>query len=148
MYILWSTVGLLVIMLFFMPKQLTWRENVIVVPIVSYCAWLAHFFIAVKLDYVDFGPSKEVEFTDFALVSLVPPLLTVLYLNFQKNNHYLLYVIIWTAISFLIEYLLHKAGFMKHFEWKLWHSIPVYFISYLGLYWFYRKVIKCPPENG
>ncbi len=71
-------------------KKLTWRENILAIPVVSYCAWIAHFLIAVKLDFVDFGPTKEVEYPDFFLVTLIPPLLAITYLNYLKNNHYMM----------------------------------------------------------
>ncbi|MEH6955574.1 hypothetical protein [Neobacillus drentensis] len=98
--------------------------------------------IGVKLDWLDFGPTKKVEYTDWVLVSLVPSLLAVLYLNFKKEKQSLLYSMIWTAISFLMEFLLAKIGYMKHHQWKIWYSIPVYFAAYIALDWFFNKVIK------
>ncbi len=125
-----------------MPKTLTIRENIIIVPTVGYFAWISHILIGIKLDFLDFGPTKQVEYTDWALVSLVPSLLAVLYLNFERENKYLLYIIIWTALSFLLEFILSKVGYMKHDEWKIWYSIPVYFAAYFVLHWFFKKVVK------
>lgn len=146
MYVLWITFAILIIFLFVMPKKLTWRKNILAIPVVSYCAWIAHFLIAVKLDFVDFGPTKEVEYPDFFLVTLIPPLLAITYLNYLKNNHYMMYAVIWSVGSFLIEYLLSLSGFMKHYEWRLWYSLPVYLLCYLGLKVVYNKLIKCPSQ--
>lgn len=148
MYVLWITFAVLIIFLFVMPKTLTWRENILVIPLVSYCAWIAHFLVAVKLDFVDFGPTKEVEYSDFFLVTLTPPLLAITYLNYLKNKHYIMYAVIWSVVSFFIEYLLSQSGFMKHHEWKLWYSLPVYLLSYLGLKVVYNKLIKCPSRDS
>ncbi|WP_041967520.1 hypothetical protein [Mesobacillus selenatarsenatis] len=142
MFFVWGLIVILLIALLFMPKKLSFRENIIIAPIVGYFAWVAHILIGVKLDFVDFGPTKKVEYTDYALVSLVPPLMAVLFLNFIKNNKYLLYVIIWTILSALIEFILSEVGYMKHDDWKMWYSIPVYFVAYFLLHWGFNKVIS------
>lgn len=135
-------IGLLLLATLLMPKRLTWREDIITFLIVGYCAWVSHILIGVKLDWLDFGPTKKVEYTDWVLVSLVPSLLAVLYLNFKKEKLHLLYIMIGTALSFLMEFLLAKIGYMKHHQWKIWYSIPVYFAAYIALDWFFNKVIK------
>lgn len=144
LYFVWGMIGLLLIATLLMPKRLTMREDIITFLIVGYFAWVSHILVGIKLDWVDFGPTKKVEYTDWALVSLVPPFLAVLYLNFKKEKLSLLYIIIWTILSFLIEYLLGKIGYMKHHQWKVWYSIPVYFAAYFALHWFFNKVIKSP----
>jgi hypothetical protein len=125
-----------------MPKRLTIRENILIFTIVGYFAWVAHILFGIKLDLLDFGPTKKVEYTDFALVSLLPSLLSVLYLNYKKEDKYLLYVFLWTVLSFLIEFLFSTAGYMKHTEWKMWYSIPVYFVAYSMLHWFNKHVLR------
>ncbi|WP_066248496.1 hypothetical protein [Neobacillus drentensis] len=142
MYFVWGMIGLLLLATLLMPKRLTWREDIITFLIVGYVAWVSHILIGVIFDWIDFGPTKNVEYTDWALVSLVPSLLAVVYLNFKKEKWSLLYIIIWTVLSFLIEFLLAKIGYMKHHQWKIWYSVPVHFAAYCALNWFFYRVIK------
>jgi lysylphosphatidylglycerol synthetase-like protein (DUF2156 family) len=142
MYFVWGLIGLILIVVSFMPKRLTVRDDILVFSIVGYLAWVSHILVGVKWDLLDFGPTKKIEYTDFALVSFVPPLLAILFLNFKKENQSVLYAIIWTVLSIALEFILAMVGYMKHTEWKIWYSIPVYFIAYFGLQMFYKKVIK------
>jgi hypothetical protein len=45
-------------------------------------------------------------------------------------------------LSFLMELLLEKIGYMKHHQMKIWYSIPVYIVAYFALHWFFNMVIK------
>ncbi len=111
-------------------------------PFVGYFAAVAHVLVGLMLDYVDFGPTKSVEFSDFALVAFAPSLIALLFLNFMKQEKHLLYVIIWTIFSFLIELLLSINGYMKHLEWKIWYSIPVYLLAFFLLQWFFQRIVR------
>ncbi|RBP02996.1 hypothetical protein [Rossellomorea aquimaris] len=142
MMLVWGLILLLVVALFMMPKGLTVRENLIVFPFVGYFAAVAHVLVGLLLDYVDFGSTKSVEFSDFALVAFAPSLIALLFLNFMKQEKLLLYVIIWTIFSFLIELLLSFNGYMKHLEWKIWYSIPVYLLAFFLLHWFFQRIVR------
>ncbi|MGM0840018.1 MAG: hypothetical protein ACQEWE_04775 [Bacillota bacterium] len=142
MILVWGIILLLVVALFIMPKRLTVRENLIMFPFVGYFAAVAHVLVGLILDYVDFGPTKSVEISDFALVAFAPSLIALLFLNFMKQEKHLLYVIIWTIFSFLIELLLSINGYMKHLEWKIWYSIPVYLLAFFLLQWFFQRIVR------
>jgi hypothetical protein len=139
--LVWGLIVLLILLLFFMPKRLSLKENIIMFPIIGYFAWTTHIFVGIMLNFVDFGPTPNVEFTDWALVTFIPALIGILFLNF-KTDRYMIYVLTWTFSSFLIELLLDVVGYMKHSEWKIWYSLPVYFISFYSLHWFFKKVIR------
>ncbi|MCM3576383.1 MULTISPECIES: hypothetical protein [Mesobacillus] len=141
MLLVWVLIALLIIFTIFMPKRLTVKENIIMFPIIGYFAWTAHTVFGMMLDFVDFGPTKKVELTDWALVTFIPPLLGILFLNF-KTSKYMIYVVIWTISSFLIELLLDIFGYMKHSEWIIWYSIPTYLLAYFSLHWFFQRVIR------
>ncbi len=138
----WGIILFLVFAIIVSPKRLTLRESLVIFTTVGYFAWDAHIIIGFMLDFLDFGPTKKVEFTDWALVSFVPPLIAILFLNLKKTDNYLLYALIWTVISFFLEWLLSRVGYMKHLEWKIWYSIPVYFLAYLLLPWYLKEGIK------
>lgn len=138
----WIILAVLIIVLFFMPKRLTLKENILVFASIGYIAWNSHMIIGVMLDLLDFGRSKEVEFIDWLFVTLSPPLIAVLYLNFKKTDRYLLYAIGWTILSFFFEWSLVLSGYMKNVGWKTWYAIPVYLAIYLFLPWFLNTVIR------
>ncbi|MFI8575516.1 hypothetical protein ACIGEL_07360 [Rossellomorea aquimaris] len=142
MMLVWGLILLLVVALSMMPKRLTVRENLIMFPFVGYFAAVAHVLVGLLLDYVDFGPTKSVEFSDFALVAFAPSFIALLFLNFMKQDKHLLYVIIWTIFSFLIEVLFSLNGYMKHLEWKIWYSIPVYLVAFFLLHLFFQHVVR------
>ncbi|WRP07633.1 hypothetical protein U9J35_05545 [Rossellomorea aquimaris] len=142
MMLVWGLILFLVVALMFMPKRLTVRENLIMFPFVGYFAAVAHVLVGLLLDYVDFGPTKSVEFSDFALVAFAPSFIALLFLNFMKQDKHVLYVIIWTIFSFLIEVLFSLNGYMKHLEWKIWYSIPVYLVAFFLLNWFFQHVVR------
>jgi len=140
----WGIIMIFALVILIMPRRLTFKENIIIFPIVGYFAWISHIIVGVMLDFLDFGPTKKVEFTDWALVSLLPSILAILFLNFKVDNKYLLYVFIWTILSFLIELALSLIGYMKHSGWSIWYSIPVYFLAYVMLHLFFNKVVQRP----
>lgn len=111
-------------------------------PFVGYFAAVAHILVGLKLDYVDFGLTKSVEISDFALVALAPSFIALLFLNFMKPDKPLFYVLLWTVFSFLLEVLLSFNGYMEHLEWKIWYSIPVYIVAFLTLHWFFEHVVR------
>jgi hypothetical protein len=140
--VVWGLILLLVIALMIVPKRLTVRENLIMFPFVGYFAAVAHVLVGIMLDYVDFGPTKSVEISDFALVAFAPSFIALLYLNMLKPDKPVFYVLIWTLFSFFIELLLSFTGYMKHLEWKIWYSLPVYLVAFLTLHWFFQHVVR------
>ncbi|PFA63126.1 hypothetical protein CN378_19045 [Bacillus sp. AFS015802] len=142
MGLVWALIVILFIVLFFVPKKLSLKENLIMFPFIGYFAAVSHVVVGLMLDYVDFGYYKKVEVTDLFLVMLTPSLIGLLFLNLVKNGKFLRYVIIWTILSFLIESAFSLNGYMKHLEWKLWYSIPVYFMAFFTLHWFFYRVVR------
>ncbi|MGM0829326.1 MAG: hypothetical protein ACQEU4_13995 [Bacillota bacterium] len=142
MMLVWGLIVFLVVALMIMPKRLTVRENLIMFPFVGYFAAVAHILVGLMLDYVDFGQTKSVEFSDFALVVFTPSFIALLFLNFMKPDKPLFYVLIWTIFSFFLEILLSFNGYMKHLEWKIWYSIPVYVVAFFLLHWFFQHVVR------
>jgi len=140
--LVWGLILFLVVALLVMPKRLTVKENLIMFPFVGYFAAVAHILVGIMVDLVDFGPTKSVEFTDFVLVAFAPSFIALLFLNFMKPDKPLIYTMIWTVFSFLLEVLLSFNGYMEHLEWKIWYSIPVYIVAFLTLHWFFQYVVR------
>lgn len=125
-----------------MPKRLIFRENLIVFFSVGYFAWIAHLSIGLMADFYDLGSTKKVEFDDWLMVTLVPSLISIVYLNFKKRDYSFLYIVTWTILSTLGEFTLVQLEYRRYHEWKLWYSIPVYLLSYLILPWYLNRIIR------
>jgi hypothetical protein len=142
MLIAWIFVIILILAVLFMPKRLTFRENMIVFFSVGYFAWIAHFSTGLMADLYDLGSTKKVEFDDWLMVTLVPSLISIVYLNFKKRDYGFLYIVIWTILSTLGEFTLVQLEYMRYQGWKLWYSIPVYLLAYLILPWYLNSIIR------
>ncbi|MGM0852871.1 MAG: hypothetical protein ACQEWI_09730 [Bacillota bacterium] len=142
MMLVWGLILFLVVALMIMPKRLTVRENFIMFPLVGYFAAGAHILVGIMLDFVDVGPTKSVEFSDFVLVAFAPSFIALLFLNFMKPEKPVFYVLVWTIFSFFLEILLSFNDYMKYFEWKIWYSIPVYVVAFFLLHWFFQHVVR------
>lgn len=146
MLFVWGIIVVLILLITILPKRLSLKEVIIMFPIIGYFAWTAHIVVGIMLDFVDFGPTKNVEFTDWALVTFIPSLMGILFLNF-KTNRLIFYIVFWTVVSFLIELFLDVIGYMKHTEWNILYSVPTYLLAYFLLHRFYESIIKnfnCP----
>jgi hypothetical protein len=62
---------------------------------------------------------------------------SVLFLNYYPfkgtNQNKLLYILAWSLISVIIEYLIEKTHFFNYTGWKLWYSACLYPFIFLIL---------------
>lgn len=47
MVFVWALIILLLVTMIFMPKRLTLKENIIIIPTVGYFAWISHIIIGI-----------------------------------------------------------------------------------------------------
>jgi hypothetical protein len=139
------SISVLVLVVFFMPKRLTVKENILIFATVGYLAWNANLLAGVLLNLFDLGPTPKVDPSDILLVSFVPSLIAILALNFMTNNIWA-YVIGWSAFSLFYEWLTVYVGYMKNLGWKTWYSIPVYIVVFFLLKW-YLNYIRMGTNN-
>jgi hypothetical protein len=129
---------------FFMPKKLTIIEN--------YTTSLFALLLGINVDmilnlkyklYGYFGPGFQWlgligEFLYFIPVS-------VLFLNlYPYTSRYkvkVMYILMWSAISTLIEWLVEKTEFFNHHGWKLSYSAFAYPIVF-GILIFHLWIVK------
>jgi hypothetical protein len=71
---------------------------------------------------------------------------SVLFLNYYPlkgtNRTKLLYILAWSFVSVMIEFLIEKTHFFNYTGWKLWYSACLYPIIYLILITHLRIVKK------
>ncbi|WP_045516899.1 hypothetical protein [Neobacillus niacini] len=149
---LWLPVSLGIILLLyalFMPKkEISWRELYITIGVVGFATWVADSIFAKYLDLVDFGNPKIVGLGEFITYNFVPSSLSVIYLNYLKISNKWKLVIIFTVISFLIEWVVAKVGYMKLTHWNHLLSLPIFFFVYSYILPLHFKIIKCNKKRN
>jgi hypothetical protein len=139
------SISVLTLAVFFMPKRLTLKENILIFATVGYMSWNADLLAGVLLNLFNLGPTPKVDPSDILLISFVPSLIAILSLNFMTNNIWA-YVIGSSAFSFFYEWLTVYVGYMKNLGWKTWYSIPVYIVVFFLLKW-YLNYIRMGTNN-
>lgn len=149
---LWLPVSLGIIILLYallMPKkEISWRELYITIGVIGFATWISDSIFAKYLDLVDFGDRKIVGIGEFITYNFVPSSLSVIYLNYLNKANKWKLVIIFTVISFLIEWAVVKVGYMKLTHWNHLFSIPIFFFVYSYILPLHFKIIKCKKDKS
>lgn len=144
---LWLPVSLGIIILLYallMPKKkISWREIYITIGVIGLVTWIADGIFSRYLDLVDFGHPKILGIGEFITYSFLPSSLSVIYLNYLNKANKWKLVIIFTVISFLIEWAVVKVGYMKLTHWNHLFSIPIFFFVYSYFLPLHFRKIKC-----
>lgn len=148
---LWLPVSLGIIILLYallMPKkEISWREFYITIGVVGFVTWVADSIFAKYLNLVDFGNPKTVGIGEFITYNFVPSSLSVIYLNYLNIANKWKLVIIFTVISFIIEWAVVKVGYMKLTHWNHLFSIPIFFFVYGYILPLHSRIIKCKKDK-
>jgi hypothetical protein len=139
-------IGLLLYALLMPKKEISWRELYITLGVVGFATWVSDSIFAKYLDLVDFGDPNIVGIGEFITYNLVPSSLSVIYLNYLNRDHKWKLVIIFTVISFLIEWAVVKIGYMRLTHWNHLYSVPIFFLVYSYMLPLHLKLIKCNKE--
>lgn len=130
----WMPITLAIILLLFvliMPKkEITWREIYVTIGVIGLTTWIADNIFAGYLNLVDFGHPRYSGIGELLTYSFVPSSLAVIYLNYLNKNNKWKLVILFTILSFIIEWSVAKAGYMKLTDWNHLYSIPIFFLVY------------------
>ncbi|WP_318503995.1 hypothetical protein [Bacillus sp. T3] len=147
---LWLPVSLGLIILLYallMPKkEIGWRELYITIGVIGFMTWVTDSIFAKYLDLVDFGHPKIVGLGEFITYNFVPSSLSVIYLNYLNSNNKWKLVIVFTIISFFIEWAVERVGYMKLTHWNHLFSIPIFFFVYSFILPLHLRIIKCKKE--
>ncbi|MEC2074523.1 hypothetical protein [Metabacillus fastidiosus] len=140
------TLGVIALVyLLFMPKRLTWREIYFTFGIVAVVAIVVDVFLMMNyLDIFDLGRDPKQEgIGDLIAYGVVPACYAIIFLNYFKEEKKWMYVILFTILSFLSEWMLVQVGYMKLKGWHTWYSIPVVlFVFGVWLPWHLRLMRK------
>lgn len=148
---LWLPVSLGLIILLYaliMPKkEISWRELYITIGVIGFATWVSDSIFAKYLDLVDFGDPEVVGIGEFITYNFLPSSLSVIYLNYLKKSNKWTLVIVFTVISFLIEWAVAKVGYMKLNNWNHLFSIPIFILVYSYILPLHFRIIKCSKDK-
>ncbi|MBN8203559.1 hypothetical protein [Bacillus sp. NTK034] len=131
---------LISIVIFMSKKRICWKEIYIIFGLIGYIVWMVDITIAVPLDLFDIGDPQKEGLPELLLFGIIPSCLSVIYLNFYKNESKWFWVILFVILSLILEWLTVKVGLMK--RWNTWWSTPVHFIAYAFFLPWLLKFIK------
>jgi hypothetical protein len=121
---------ILLLIIIFMPKKLTWKEIFIIFNIVGYLIFLVDTIAGRYLDIFDIGNPKNEGISELILYAFIPSSLSVIFLNFYNKNKNWILVIFFTLLSLALEYFAEVVGIFKPKKWNILFSIPIYFFAF------------------
>ena len=114
---------------YFIPKKLSFAEMYCTSIFAILFNALVEVYLDLRLDlygYFNKGPDYQM---GFVLVGIFPPF-SMIYLNgFPYGKKYLIkliYIVIWTIISVIYDYLSVKSGLLYYRKWSLLYSAMCY----------------------
>lgn len=84
-----------------------------------------------QLDLLDSGDPSIGGIPDLVMFAIAPSCVAILYLNHYHPNQRWSISLLFTGLSLFFEYLLATVGFLTYKRWRIWYSIPFYFLFYL-----------------
>ncbi|ASK63989.1 hypothetical protein CFK37_18420 [Virgibacillus phasianinus] len=142
-------IGIITILfMLFMPKRISWKDIYITFGVVGYVTWMIDSGMN-QFDSFNLANPKKVGIGDIISYGIIPSALAVIYINYLKLDSKWGLVILFTVISFIIEWGMVQAGYMKLNGWHTWWSIPVYLIVYgFWLPWHKRLIESAKPKSN
>lgn len=115
----------------FMPKRLSWREIYLTYGVGAFLAITMDIIImGGQIDVFDLGDPKKEGIGDIMSYGVSAPCYAVIFLNYLKQEKKWMYVVLFTLLSFLSEWILVQVEFMKLKGWNTWWSLPVYIVIF------------------
>lgn len=116
-----------------MPKRISWSRIIIVFCVIGYIVWMVDITLAIPFDLFDIGVKGKQGLPELTLCGIIPSSISVIYVNYYKEEQRWGYVAVFTTISFILEWLTVQVGLMKLIAWSTYWSLPVHFGAYAYL---------------
>jgi hypothetical protein len=111
-------------------KNISGREWLLIFGVVGFLGWMADILIFFILDLMDSGDPSIGGLPDIFMFVIGPGATAILFLNYYCRPGKLVRVLFYSALSYMIEYILVKLGFIKLKGWKPIYSIPCYLLIF------------------
>lgn len=138
----YTLIVLFLLIVLFMPKRLTWREMYFSFGIIGLSTWLGDILVGDVFKAFQLGPSSKTYIIDYLFVTIIPPAIGLIYLNFLIYNKSILYKWVWVTLSFLLELGAVLSGYMTNKGWKTWYSIPVFIVVFIVFLPLHLKILR------
>jgi hypothetical protein len=142
MWYAYACIGVLVLALLVMPKYLAIREMYFSAGIIGFTTWVGDVLVGDVFQAFQIGPSPKTYFIDLVFVTIVPPVLGLVFLNFLVVIKTHIYKWIWVGIALLGEWGAVASGYMVDKGWRTWYSIPVFIFVFVFFLPWHLKVMR------
>jgi hypothetical protein len=142
MWYAYTSIGVFLLILLFMPKKLTLQEMYYSTGVVGFGAWLGDVLVGDVFKAFRIGPSPNTYLIDYIFISFIPLAIALIYLNFLTKNKSALYKWLWVVVAYLLEWGAVASGYMVNKGWKTWYSIPVYIFVFVFFLPWHLKLMR------
>jgi hypothetical protein len=141
--------GILLSIILFMPKRITWQEGYITWGIVSLITIVSDIFLGQLLDKYDLLDKPGPQFIDVLIEISLPAAFGIVYMNFMPKGKgkVTLYLVFWVIFSVGYEHLSRYFGYVHYKGWKIWYSVVFYIFACLFMRWHYVFIRKAITKN-
>ncbi|KKI93283.1 hypothetical protein WQ54_05500 [Bacillus sp. SA1-12] len=142
---LWYPITLsliLFVIILVMPKRLSKQEIYTTFGIIGYIVWTVDMTLGDPLDFFNVGSGKVTAVPELFLYGIIPGLIAIIFINYYNEDKKWTYIIAFTLISYLLNWLAVKVGIMKLNNWQTWYAIPIFFVVYAFVLPWHLKFIK------
>ena len=148
MWYAYTSIGVFLLILLFMPKKLTLKEMYYSTGVVGFGAWLGDTLVGDVFKAFRIGPSPNTYLIDYIFISFIPLAIGLIYLNFLIKNKSALYKWLWVVVAYLLEWGAVASGYMVNKGWKTWYSIPVYIFVFVFFLPWHLKLMRNEQRNN
>jgi hypothetical protein len=111
-------------------KNISRRDWMLMFGMVGFYGWMANILLFFILDLMDCGDTSIGGLPDIFMFVIGPSSIAILFFNYYRSGRKLQSVLLFSALSFFIEYSLVKLGLLKLKRWKPVYSIPCYLLLF------------------
>ncbi|WP_163537425.1 CBO0543 family protein [Gracilibacillus sp. YIM 98692] len=135
MYLLFISVLVFGLVVYFMPKKITYFEMYTTSLFSTVLQLIIDVYLEFKYDlYGYFSPG--VDYITLWVVFWIFPTVNIIFLNFYPKSRTLLckvfYILGWSAFAITYEWFaVYHSDFFYYNDWKLLYSVPIYPILYI-----------------
>ncbi|MDM5326954.1 hypothetical protein [Neobacillus sp. CF12] len=123
-------------------KNISRREWLLLFGIIGFYGWMANIILFFIFDLMDSGDPSIGGIPDIFMFVIGPAATAILFLNRYNTPTKLIRVIFFSILSFLVEYILGRLGYLKLKGWRPVYSIPFYLLLFAIVLPWTLKIIR------